>query len=205
MTKDTIPPTQPRHTVKARRAAAAANMPIVNTSISAQMCPLAPGWPERLRGMRFGFSSPAEEDRLKSAHYAELSARRMTIDTDWQVASDDHSREASAPDAHLATGFPCHIHTESEIAGQRVHIDRTWANLWGPGRLKVEWHIFIDDRLSGFGGEMGSSLGLTISIRPAIALLDHSRAVVVEHSPRGKITLQDVLAEPDRIALYATM
>jgi hypothetical protein len=79
---------------------------------------------------------------------------------------------------------------EDECAG--VHIDRTWANLWGPGRLKVEWHIFIDGILAGFGGEMGCSLGFHVVIAPAVALLSNERAIVV-HRKLGRrgITVND--------------
>jgi hypothetical protein len=194
----------PKRDAKVRRAGVAASTPVISWNISPVTCPLSPSWPARLRQIRFGFSSPAEEAQLKAAHYTDLRARSTIIDVEWHAAGDDHSQETPAPDAHLFAGFPYHIHSEFEVGGQRVHIDRTWANLWGPGRLKEEWHIFIDGGLAGFGGQMGCSLGFYMAIMPAVALLRDERAIVV-HRKLGRrgIELQKVLLEPDQIALYA--
>src|SRR5579859_22047 len=204
MSAKRLPIGKPKRDAKVRRAGVAASTPVISWNISHVTCPLAPSWPARLREIRFGFSSPAEEALLKAAHYTKLGARPTILDAEWQVAGDDRSQETPAPDAHLFAGFPCHIHSEFEVGGQRVHIDRTWANLWGPGRLKEEWHIFIDGALAGFGGQMGCSLGFYMAILPAVALLRDERAIVV-HRKLGRrgITIPNVISEPDEIALHA--
>lgn len=204
MAANTIPSAKPRRTTKARRALVVADLPNIDTSITPQTCPLAFGWPARLRQMQFVFSDPAEKAGLIAAHQTELGATLATIAAVWLVAADDHSQETPAYDSHVTPGFPCHIHTEFAVAGQLVHVDRTWANLWGPGRLKAEWHIFVDGALAGFGGEMGCSLGLTIAIWPAVALLNDNRAIVVLRPPYSRsIALQQILGMPSPIELHS--
>ena len=56
------------------------------------------------------------------------------------------------------------------VAGQQALFERTWANRWGPGRLKEAGHIFVDGALAGLEGQRGCSLGLTMAIWPAVAL-----------------------------------
>ena len=178
-------------------------MPEIEPAPSAAACPLAPDWPARLRPLRFVFAGPEQEAFLRAAHQAELGQPLSIIDAQWHIADDDPSQAPSAPEAHRFAGYPCHLHTAFSVDGQRVHLDRTWANLWGPGRLKVEWHIFVDGVLAGFGGELGCSLGFTSSIRPVVALLNNARAIVLRPQPGRGIALQDVLAAPDEIALVA--
>ena len=177
----------------------------VELAPSAAACPLAPDWPARLRPLTFRFADPDQEAFLRAAHQADLGKQLTVIDAQWQVAADDLSHAPSSPEAHRFAGYPCHIHTEFVVDGQRVHLDRTWANLREPGRLKVEWHIFVDGVLAGFGGELGCSLGFTRATRsgPAVALLNLARAIVLRPRPRRGIELNEVLAEPDEIALVA--
>jgi hypothetical protein len=191
---------------KVRRTDAAGLTQVTQPTTRPYDCPLAPDWPARLRQILFSFSSPGEEALLQAPRYTKLGARRTISEAEWQVAGDDHSQDAPAADAHLFNGFPCHIHTEFEVSGQLVHIDRTWANLWGPGRLKVEWHIFIDGVLAGFGGQMGCSLGFSQVISPAVALLRDNQAIVIHQIlARRGITLADVLLAPDQITLEFAM
>ncbi len=204
MSTNRLPTQSSRREAKARRADAAVRPPVIHLSASPIACPLTPDWPARLRHIRFSFSSPAQEALLQVAHHTGLGARLAIIEAEWQVAGDDHSQETPAEDAHLFPGFPCHIHAEFEVGGQRVHIDRTWANLWGPGRLKVEWHIFVDGVLAGFGGELGCSLGFYRVISPAVALLRDNQAIVIRRTlSRSGIALPDVMREPDQTALHA--
>jgi len=135
---------------------------------------------------------------------ARRGAVTQVIVPTWEIAEDDQSGGTPADDSHLSGGYPCHLHTQFEVNGQSVHIDRTWANLWGPGRSKVEWHIFVDGRLAGVVGKLGCSLGFTMSIEPAVALLTHGQALVVTNRPvRGGIGLENVLAIPDAVTVEA--
>ncbi len=167
-------------------------------------CPLKPDWPERLRKfLKFDFSSAEEEAFLRAAHKANRGDKIADIEAKWEIASDDCSQKPPQKGSHFYEGYPCHIHTEFEVEGRRIHIDRTWANLGGPGRLKVETHIFVDGCLAGFGGSFSSSLGVSSHIGPAVALLGDDMAIVVSKSQsRKNIDLEAVLLEPDLVALY---
>ncbi|MEP7357575.1 MAG: hypothetical protein ABI847_10080 [Anaerolineales bacterium] len=197
-----VTPKRNRANSKSALKVTAQAAPSVQTSPPAAACPLAAGWPARLRPLHFQFSSSDQEAFLRASHASNLGARLSVIEAQWVAADDDRSNAPFSEEDHLFADFPCHIHTEFVVDGQRVHIDRTWANLWGPGRLKEEWHVHIDGVLAGFGGQIGCSLGFTRAIGPAVALLNDGRAVVVYRHPWRGIKLQDVLLEPDEIVLH---
>jgi len=145
-----------------------------------QNCPLQPDWPRRLRDLSFRLANPEDEARLRHAHLVARGAKLMEIDAKWEIAHDDPSQDTPEKDSHFFPGYPRHVHASLDVDGRRVHIDYIWAHMWGPGRSKNEIHIFVDDRLAGFGGHWGTSLGASSSISSAVALLDDRRALVFD-------------------------
>jgi hypothetical protein len=93
------------------------------------------------------------------------------LDLAWEVAADDAANqpmttaESGEPEWRWAAGTPRHIHAETHIDGDRLHVDWVAATKYGPLRGFSEIRIFVNGQLAGRGGRAGISLGGAATIR----------------------------------------
>ncbi len=167
-------------------------------------CPLESGWQDRLRRIAVReFAGTAKEAILLEARTVKLGRTITVLRPEWEIAGDDVTKQPVAPDSHYVRG-PFHLHTEFDVSGRQVHVDRIWGQMWGPGRGKIEVHIYIDGTWRGFGGLFGASLGVSDRVTPAVARLADGTALVVRFGWDGwRQDSQSARANPDHIEVVA--
>jgi hypothetical protein len=130
---------------------------------------------------RFRVSDPKARAAIAEAQRAERGQQLRQIEVPWVVALDDASYQPPPESSHFFDGSPSHVHTEFEVEGDRVHIDRLRANKYAPGRSFTEFRIFVNGELRGRGGSAGSSLeGHGNADLPAVALVGIDTVLTVD-------------------------
>ncbi|TAH52286.1 MAG: hypothetical protein EYC68_08275 [Chloroflexota bacterium] len=142
-----------------------------------QSCPLDSSW-------RAWYLDKTRAVPLQDAARVQANAQQEpqtflhAITPDWEIAADD-ARYMPSDDPNFEPGSPNHSHTEFELDGLVVHVDRLAARRGGPGSSYTEYRIFWNGELQGRGGRFGTSLGAGGNDLPARALLPNGQLLVV--------------------------
>lgn len=102
-------------------------------------------------------------------------------------------KEGRGADRRFSLGPPAHAHTEFEVDGHRVHLDRVSGTKYGPGRSWTEVVAFVDGACVGHGWMGACSLGfggtkhlpLTVAIAPDVAIVVTADREVTLHRGRN--------------------
>ena len=147
-----------------------------------QNCPMGRDWRnwDLSTEARFKPSNPEARAAITRARKARQGERLRQVEVVWETAPDDASYQPAPEGSHFLEGSPSHIHTEFEIDGELVHIDRLHVNKFAPGRSYTEFRIFVNGKLAGRGGSAGTSLGGGGSDLPAVALVGKDKVLTVD-------------------------
>jgi hypothetical protein len=157
------------------------NSPLVVPQLQ-NVCPMDSTWRSWSLGTIVkGRLDPGAATRVEEAASAFLSSLEGVLDLRWEAADDDVTRQPvdHATERGLTSGSPRHAHATFALEGHDVHIDRVSTQRSGPGFFYIEYRIHVDGLLTGRGGRLSCSLGVSGNDLPAVALVGETHAVVV--------------------------